>query len=1047
MIVIPEIITTKVTIKYLYHISDIHIRRYDRHNEYEYVFDKLYNYLKTVDSGLIVITGDILHNKDNLTPDCITKTRTFLETLSNIMPVIMIAGNHDIVENNNGIRDSLKAILDGKQYKNIHYLEKTGVYIYGNIKFGVFSLTDKETFNPKDVDRDKNDIFVGLYHGGVGENETAIGHKLKGDKIVSEFDGFDYTLLGDIHKFQYVSPTMAYASSLISQNFSEVDKYHGVLIWDLVNKEQKYKIIDNKYRYINIEINNDKKINIDELKIPKYGKVKLSIDNCSSNYIKKLTKSIKKKYNKVSIYESYISNNNNDTNTVDTKDISYLDLLDNYMGKLSKEESEECKIIFSKYVNQSELETEKSLLNWKLLKLEFSNMFTYGENNIIDFTKLPDNDITGIFAPNSYGKSTIIDILLFTLYETFSRNVYSIHRTIPSFIVNNKSNEFEVKLSFSIGSYKYIIHKKGKLKKKNTSKTGKNVHFDINKFYKIEDGITTDLTGKDRFETNKEIINVIGNYTEFCLTTLYLQNGERNFYDMQPRERKDFLYKLLGLNKFENMAKKFKPILKENNTLYKDCISRISEYGDINDIENEIKVLELNDKKYKEHIDKIKDKINKYELKKEKLLKQINPNVSKSCVYGSIDLMENRIKMLHMLHIDINYCNNNDIFIKNINDKILSLKLKLFNRNGKCELTDTNECIYFIKNKDIINQKYDIYIENIKIRDNYLYQLQLLNDSLKENEINRECSVCMKRIDIVNEIENKINNINNKLDNITINDIDKQNYDKLQQYYILYDSLIQKQIDSYNEMLYKYNQMNDISFSYNFDDIIDKYNNSIQYVKNIENYDEYNNVNTFLLKLKEKYNKINEERYNNNLKLNNLNSTLNNYNKDIKKSINYLKTINIYSALVKSVSINGIPTFILNKYVGLIEEKVNNNISKFINKEIKILLDGTNLNINVYTGDEIVNILGGMETFIMNIAFKITLANISVLPKCNMLIIDEGVSVLDKEHIDQFNVIANFLKKCYKNVILISHIDGIKDFIMDFINITKNDGKSNVVYL
>ena len=32
----------------IYHISDIHIRRYDRHLEYETVFNNLYNYLNGI---------------------------------------------------------------------------------------------------------------------------------------------------------------------------------------------------------------------------------------------------------------------------------------------------------------------------------------------------------------------------------------------------------------------------------------------------------------------------------------------------------------------------------------------------------------------------------------------------------------------------------------------------------------------------------------------------------------------------------------------------------------------------------------------------------------------------------------------------------------------------------------------------------------------------------------------------------------------------------------------------------------------------------------
>jgi DNA repair exonuclease SbcCD ATPase subunit len=62
------------------------------------------------------------------------------------------------------------------------------------------------------------------------------------------------------------------------------------------------------------------------------------------------------------------------------------------------------------------------------------------------------------------------------------------------------------------------------------------------------------------------------------------------------------------------------------------------------------------------------------------------------------------------------------------------------------------------------------------------------------------------------------------------------------------------------------------------------------------------------------------------------------------------------------------------------------------------------------------------------------------------MIIDEGVSVLDKEHIDKFEIIANFLRNNYTNTILISHIDAIKDSISDFITINKVNGDSIINY-
>ena len=45
-------------------------------------------------------------------------------------------------------------------------------------------------------------------------------------------------------------------------------------------------------------------------------------------------------------------------------------------------------------------------------------MFSYGENNVVDFTKL--NGIIGMFAPNASGKSSLLDALSFCLFDTSS---------------------------------------------------------------------------------------------------------------------------------------------------------------------------------------------------------------------------------------------------------------------------------------------------------------------------------------------------------------------------------------------------------------------------------------------------------------------------------------------------------------------------------------------------------------------------------------------------------------------------------------------------
>jgi DNA repair exonuclease SbcCD ATPase subunit len=990
MLILEKILNKNAIIKYLYHISDIHIRRYEKHNEFKYIFEKLYVYLQKVASedGLIVITGDLLHNKDNLTPDCINITWELLRTLSCIMPVILITGNHDFVETNHHIKDSINAILKDKQEnENIYYLRESGAYKYGNICFGVSSLIDKQHIYCKDINTSAK-YKIGLYHGPVGETETSVGFKLRGDKIVNDFIGYDYVLLGDIHKFQYIDKNMAYASSLISQNFSEVDDYHGVLVWDLVKGVQNYKIIKNKYRYMDIIVKennvyrNDNIIDYKSFDFPKNGRLRINIED--SEYYKVVKKFLKKSYNKLSIYESTKIKTVFETDESDN-DISYLTLLDNYIIKLNEDEKNICRDIFSKTINDSNMIVEKSLLEWKLLDLEFSNLFTYGSNNIINFTKLQDNDITGLFAPNSYGKSTIIDIILLALYDDFSRNVYSRYRTVPSYIVNNKYSDFEIKLRFTIGPYLYVIHKKGKIQKKNTSKTGKTVNFSIYKLYRYEGEIEVDMTGKDRFETIDNIVNIIGTYEEFCLTTLFLQSNEKNFYDMKPQDRKNFLYKLLHLHKFESMTKKYKNIIRENKILLKSIESQLIEYKDYENLIEKNNKINIETKNMENEMNSMKEISYKFNIEKEKIMLNIDNSLLNYQYNDSqdISILKKRLCLIEKLNIKQSYYKYN-----------------------------------FDEFKNIILEKRKMY-EDCK------YKISTLEKTIEDNKININCDICLKRKYIYDNL------------------IKEYDYSKEIKLSLEYD---------YDNILNKIMYLDSIEYpeynvQHNIESIYNNYIMRIKYKENVDNMDKLLILNKNINDINENINLLSEKIMENKIKINNNKHIIENYNNNILLQNKYCKNIRVYECLAKSVCIHGIPSVILKKYLSGIEEYMNNLISNFIKRKVKLVLDGNYLYINIYNdSDEIIKILGGMEHFIVNISLKITLGRLSVLPKCGLMIIDEGVSVLDKEHIDKFEIIANFLRNNYTNTIIISHIDAIKDSISDFITINKVNGDSIINY-
>ena len=52
--------------------------------------------------------------------------------------------------------------------------------------------------------------------------------------------------------------------------------------------------------------------------------------------------------------------------------------------------------------------------------MQWNNLFNYGEDNFIDFDKL--NGIIGIFGKNFSGKSSVIDSMLYTIFNSTSKN-------------------------------------------------------------------------------------------------------------------------------------------------------------------------------------------------------------------------------------------------------------------------------------------------------------------------------------------------------------------------------------------------------------------------------------------------------------------------------------------------------------------------------------------------------------------------------------------------------------------------------------------------
>ena len=253
-------------IKKIVHLADIHLRTFRMHEEYMSVFKNLMSDLTDLLSEYkkeeirIVIAGDLVHQKIVISNEQLMLGTWFLRNLEEIAPVIMIAGNHDLLENNKDRIDSISPMVQFLFDKNLNYFKESKCYLDDNIVWCVYSIFEDNSRPDIEAAREQfgNDkTYIGLYHAPIINAKTDIGYEIDHGGELEIFEGCDIAMLGDIHKrqsFNYNGIPIVYSSSLIQQNFGENVSKHGFLLWDVESKTFTEHDVENKFPFYQFKI-------------------------------------------------------------------------------------------------------------------------------------------------------------------------------------------------------------------------------------------------------------------------------------------------------------------------------------------------------------------------------------------------------------------------------------------------------------------------------------------------------------------------------------------------------------------------------------------------------------------------------------------------------------------------------------------------------------------------------------------------------------------------------------------------------------------------
>ena len=242
-------------IKNIIHYSDLHLKLYKQHSRDKYILEQALEQWKKIKPDRIVFSGDLVHSKNQMTPELIKLMSWWMVETAKICKCIYIIGNHDFLENNIDRLDAITPIVESLNNDDIVYYKDRGCHKDDNITWCVYSLRSHNV--SPDIPNDKT-LKIGLFHGMIEGSSNDAGFIFNDGYSIDRFDGCDLVLAGDIHKRQtYKIPNNKKAymiGSMICQNFGESINKHGYGVYNVKNNKYNYFELDNPKPYLNFRI-------------------------------------------------------------------------------------------------------------------------------------------------------------------------------------------------------------------------------------------------------------------------------------------------------------------------------------------------------------------------------------------------------------------------------------------------------------------------------------------------------------------------------------------------------------------------------------------------------------------------------------------------------------------------------------------------------------------------------------------------------------------------------------------------------------------------
>ena len=751
-------------------------------------------------------------------------------------------------------------------------------------------------------------------------------------------------------------------------------------------------------------------------------------ENITQEKIKSVRHYFQKKY--LSSNVNVITKTKTSEETVQSVDISFNILDKNYQLELVKSylKTKSNDNLYDEIYNLDGIVDNKILMNesevtpfkrWYIKKIEFSNFLSYGENQVVDFTKCDGITVIESNPPNFGGKTVLsVDLLLFLFFNETTKT----SKAEEVFNRFTDKNKVSVKGEVIIDGDEYIIVRNIERKK---SKSGDwNVKTELDFFKKLSDGSLMNFTGEQRRETEAFIKSSIGSKEDFLMTILTTATNLEDLIDSKPTARGQVLSRFMGLEFLKKKEETGKEIFGE---FTKSMISNVYNSEQLkSDIESHQNTISDNknliSEKQNELID-VQNRIIKGQEYRDGLLKNKHTDIDKEISLLQPQAVKNDIS-------DLNF--QKDVVVKQL---------------SQINVVEPSE--YYHEDKhDKVKDEYNKSFKQMVEVESKIKSIEELKSSVEGGIKCEHCGIDLMMASItqskIAELDGYILQKDQIYTTMQVLTSTEQTFVRLKKEFDEYEKnkLIKEKlelsIESYDmkieklkEKLTKYEEVQEkISANNKIEEMLIKSNIRLEELEK-----EKTTVN----------NNINKLSYDNK----NLEDKIESNKKLIQKIKEESEREKIYKVYLEIYGKNGISKMIMKTMMPLINSELQRLLENSCHFRLEIQINDKNevefiMVDNNTQVEKLMSSGSGYERTIASLALRAVLSKICSLPKPNIIVFDEVFGKISNDNLEMVSEFFTKIKDYFEKIFVITHNPLVTNWSDNVIRIRKEENISYV---